>query len=182
MRANHFFNIADSSGHPHNTGNGELTGTAQLLVGLLQSMWSVLLMETKLAEAENCRIEISRPSMYVNKFRSYSVYLDGIQVGQIRDGESIALIVSPGKHNLWVKIDWLKSNYVEVEIWPNQSVELLVVGNQSEDLKKWGLFALFSLMISIGAGLGGIPGAIGCGIAGLILGQYACRPVLEVPP
>jgi hypothetical protein len=138
-------------------------------------------MESKLAEAENGRIEISRPSMYVNKFRSYAVYLDGIQVGHIRDGEAITLIVSPGEYSVWVKIDWLKSNHIEVEIWPNQAVELLVVGNQSKGAKKWGLFAVFGLMISIGAGLGGIAGGIACGIAGLIFGQYACRPVLETP-
>ncbi|SDZ38566.1 hypothetical protein SAMN05421736_11190 [Evansella caseinilytica] len=51
-------------------------------------------------------IEISRTSQYVNKLGKFSVLIDGVERGKIKDGESVRMGVLPGEHLIEVKVDW----------------------------------------------------------------------------
>jgi hypothetical protein len=42
--------------------------------------------------------------------RAYKVILDGVEVGKIRDGETVDFSVSPGHHKLRIKISWTGSD------------------------------------------------------------------------
>jgi hypothetical protein len=61
-------------------------------------------------------IEIARrPALWRDRLRAYKVILDGSEVGKIRDGQAIDLRVSPGKHDLRLKIDWSGSQGLTFE-------------------------------------------------------------------
>jgi hypothetical protein len=64
-------------------------------------------------------ITIKRDSGYVDKTRAYKVVLDGNQVGKIKGGQQIELDVTPGNHQLYLKIDWCQSNIIEFEMNEN---------------------------------------------------------------
>ena len=57
-------------------------------------------------------IIIKRVTGYADKFRAYKVLLDGIEIGDIRQGESKQFPVQEGKHTLQLKIDWCTSESI----------------------------------------------------------------------
>jgi len=61
-------------------------------------------------------IKIQRSSEYANRFRNMLLFLDGVEVAKIANGETIELEVEKGVHSLRAKIDWATSNEVQFEI------------------------------------------------------------------
>ena len=68
-------------------------------------------------------IKIKRDSGYVDRLRAYKVVVDGNVVGEIKNGQQIELDVSQGKHELFLKIDWCRSNVVEFESDGSSDIE-----------------------------------------------------------
>lgn len=64
----------------------------------------------------NPQIVISRSSQYVNKFRSYKVFIDNKLAGRIKDGEQLTLELAPGQYSIYLKIDWCKSEKIMFNI------------------------------------------------------------------
>jgi hypothetical protein len=60
-------------------------------------------------------IKIKRESGYVDRFRAYKVVLDGDVIGEIKNGQEVEFAISPGSHQLHLKIDWCRSNIVNFE-------------------------------------------------------------------
>src|SRR5450759_3770666 len=56
--------------------------------------------------------------------RSYAVIIDGEQVAKIKRGQRLELSVSPGRHVIFLKIDWCRSPEVEIEATPGQKIQL----------------------------------------------------------
>jgi hypothetical protein len=59
-------------------------------------------------------LTIIRDSSVVNGTRAFKVVLDGKAVARIKNGETIELDLAPGDHSLLLKIDWCRSNIVEL--------------------------------------------------------------------
>jgi len=55
-------------------------------------------------------ITITRDSGYADRLRAYKIILDGENVGSISNGEKVDLNVPAGEHELYLKIDWARSN------------------------------------------------------------------------
>jgi hypothetical protein len=56
-------------------------------------------------------IEIVRKrAPWRDRGRAYKIILDGSKVGKIRNGQTINLPVSPGRHGLRLKVDWVGSD------------------------------------------------------------------------
>ena len=53
--------------------------------------------------------------------RSYKVVLDGEVVGHLRPGESCVFAVAPGPHEFFLKIDWGRSEKVNVNLTAGQT-------------------------------------------------------------
>lgn len=68
-------------------------------------------------------ITISRDSGYADRLRDYRVLVDRIEEAGIGNGETKTLEVSPGEHELLLKIDWCRSNAVRFEISEDQTVK-----------------------------------------------------------
>jgi hypothetical protein len=136
-------------------------------------------MSPALAETEGGKIEISRSSMYVGKFTSYSVYFDGIKVGNIRDGETKPFFVSPGVHSVWLRISGFRSNRVQVDVVENETIHLLLERREHSGLRYWGSLVAFGLMLTLGATLGMIFFPVFV-IAAVLCIHNLWRPVLRV--
>ncbi len=60
-------------------------------------------------------ITIRRASEFRDRLRAYKIVLDGGVVGSVRTGQKVEISVPPGKHRLYLKIDWCRSNVIEFE-------------------------------------------------------------------
>jgi hypothetical protein len=61
-------------------------------------------------------VTIKRDSGYADLFRAYRIILDGKSVARIQNGQELKLQVPPGKHQIYLKLDWCRSNVLEFEL------------------------------------------------------------------
>ena len=62
------------------------------------------------------QIRVVRDSGRIDRLRAYQVIVDGKKVGEIFDGETRVFAVSPGRHQIRLKVDWFVSNLLELEV------------------------------------------------------------------
>ena len=60
-------------------------------------------------------IRIIRESGIADILRSYQIIVDDYVVGEIRNGARVEFDVPPGKHQIYMKINWCRSNVVDFE-------------------------------------------------------------------
>lgn len=87
-------------------------------------------------------IRIKRNTGYVDRLRAYKVVLDGNVIGEIKNGQQIEFDVPPGKHHLYLKIDWGRSNIVDFEV--NQDAVEFECGSNLRGFKV--LMAIFYVL------------------------------------
>jgi hypothetical protein len=76
-------------------------------------------------EAKMASIEVQREfGGLTDHLRSYKLVLDGEVVGRLRPGESCALDVAAGPHELFLKIDWGRSEKIKVNLTAGQTTKL----------------------------------------------------------
>lgn len=78
-------------------------------------------------------IRIKRDQGYVDRFRDYKVVLDGSVIGTIKNGQEREFHLSPGKYAIYIKIDWCRSNTVEIEI--DQDIVAFTCGSNLRGIK-----------------------------------------------
>jgi hypothetical protein len=72
------------------------------------------------------RIQVSRPRRGRDGLRAYRVVVDGRPVAKVRRGRSCAVAVAPGRHRLYLRLDWwLRCPEVEVTLAPGASAGFL---------------------------------------------------------
>lgn len=49
-------------------------------------------------------------------FRSLPIYLDGKKIGMIKENQTLEIPVLPGNHEIFVKMDWSRSNKIVFNI------------------------------------------------------------------
>jgi hypothetical protein len=54
-------------------------------------------------------LKIRRAKEFADYLRSYTILLDGDKLGEIKNGETREFPISPGQHQLRMKIDWCGS-------------------------------------------------------------------------
>ena len=75
--------------------------------------------------------------------RSLAVFLDGEKNEIINEDSIVELVVSPGPHEVYVKIDWCRSNKFQLNISPEEKIFLIC----KSSLHGWGnLLTLFYLL------------------------------------
>ena len=74
-------------------------------------------------------LKLTRDSGYADRVRAYRVVLDEKKIGEIRNGENKEFLVSPGQHELSVRIDWGGSKTVQFTIGENETVIFRVKSN-----------------------------------------------------
>lgn len=62
------------------------------------------------------QIEITRSSEYANRLRDIKIFIDNQHVGSLANGKTAAFEVPEGNHIIQAKIDWGRSNIINVEL------------------------------------------------------------------
>ena len=95
-------------------------------------------------------LKLERTNEYNNRVRNYGVYIDGMKVGEISNGESKSFDVAAGKHNIVCKIDWRSSPTISLELSNEEVVTLKVGGFKSGNwIVPFSLFSSFLLPLLI---------------------------------
>ncbi len=72
-------------------------------------------------------LTIVRPkAVWIDRFRSYKVLLDGGTAGTIGAGETVTLTVPPGAHRLQLQVDWTGSPELELDLQTGETAEVVV--------------------------------------------------------
>lgn len=66
---------------------------------------------------------LTRDRGAVDYLRSYRIMLDGKRIGSIKNGQTRTFSIIPGRHELVVKIDWCRSNSMNLEIREGQTLQ-----------------------------------------------------------
>jgi len=67
------------------------------------------------------KLIIIRSNEYLNRLRAYRIYLNGIKLGNVGNGETKEFTVRPGKHQVCAKIDWCGSRTLSFEVAENET-------------------------------------------------------------
>jgi len=60
----------------------------------------------------------------MNWIRRFKVYVDGGLVGAIKNGATEVFEVTPGTHEVHLRIDWSESNRIAVDLEPGETARL----------------------------------------------------------
>lgn len=58
-----------------------------------------------------------------DKIRNYKIIIDGRNYGIIGSGKTKEIDIAPGNHEIFLKIDWCRSNKIDFNISRNQTIE-----------------------------------------------------------
>jgi hypothetical protein len=61
----------------------------------------------------------------IDRRRAYRVFIDGQRVGDIKSGQTEVFEVSPGQHELQLKVDWTSSEKLQIEVGDGGQAELV---------------------------------------------------------
>jgi hypothetical protein len=74
-------------------------------------------------------LAIERDSGYADRMRACQVIVDGMKVGEVRNGETKRFLISPGQHRFWLKIDWCGSNTVDFTVSEGDEIRFCAKSN-----------------------------------------------------
>ncbi len=69
-------------------------------------------------------IVLCRSNLWTNRYRKFKVLIDGRKEGAIASGQSESYTVTPGRHNIQVRLDWYKSEPLELDLVEGEEVRL----------------------------------------------------------
>ncbi|BDX06902.1 hypothetical protein [Planctobacterium marinum] len=81
------------------------------------------------------KIQIVRDSGFADRSRDYEVICDGELLGKIANGDTGEFEVSPGKHEIYLSIDWCRSNSVSIDVAEGHPNTMLKCGSNLGGLK-----------------------------------------------
>lgn len=84
------------------------------------------------------QLTIRRPRRWQDRFRAYTIVIDGEEVGRLRAGSTVTLPITAGTHTVQLTIDWTGSNELELTI--NEADEVRLVVAPPEEATPGGLF------------------------------------------
>ncbi|MFC4099812.1 hypothetical protein [Paenibacillus xanthanilyticus] len=67
-------------------------------------------------------IELTRSTQYANKIRHFVILIDGQDMGNIEDGGTRQIPLSPGDHEIELRIDWCGSGTIPFRLEANECV------------------------------------------------------------
>ena len=70
-------------------------------------------------------ITVIREGGWSDKLRKWRILIDGEEVGEMKEGDTFRYEISPGGHELTMKIDWASSETLPFEIAPGEEVSFV---------------------------------------------------------
>lgn len=75
---------------------------------------------------QKSKIIITRKSEWLNRLKSYKIFIDDIESGKIKNASSEEFVTEVGIHKVQCKMNWVGSREFEIDIRPNETSYLLV--------------------------------------------------------
>ncbi|WP_223070432.1 hypothetical protein [Paenibacillus caui] len=69
-------------------------------------------------------LELKRLSQFVNKLRDFKIIINDSEVGIIKDGDIKEISLEPSEYEIYLKIDWCRSNKYRFTISENEKIKL----------------------------------------------------------
>jgi len=63
-------------------------------------------------------------SRWTDRIRDYKIIVDGRTVARVGNGSEVAVTVEPGRHTVYMAIDWARSKSIEVDVAAEQTIHL----------------------------------------------------------
>src|SRR5699024_10868417 len=67
-------------------------------------------------------LKISRDSGYADRARKYKIICNSEYLGKIGNGETKGFDLAPGDYELYLKVDWCRSNKINFKVSSNERV------------------------------------------------------------
>lgn len=96
------------------------------------------------------QLEVARKTDYFARRRTYKLLLDGVKIGEIKDGKTEIFQIEPGMHSIQCKVDWIKSNLLQFQTKPGEIVRLSIERESTSSLRHWSALVLMGLCTGIG--------------------------------
>ena len=115
-------------------------------------------------------IAIHRNSHLLGKVWAYSILVDGVKVGSVKDGATTLISLAPGTHNFTIKFGWKKSNTMTANTEIGKTIKLNLGYKRLRGWKLYSLSGAWIVTALIGA-IFGIGALVGIGVAGLMFAR-----------
>ena len=69
-------------------------------------------------------IRVHRGGGFADRWRAYKICVDGDEAGKISAKSVLDIAVTPGSHSLVAKIDWTRSEEIEVHVGEKETIHL----------------------------------------------------------
>ena len=89
-------------------------------------------------ESGEATIEVRRAAnKWSDRRRAYKVMIDGSEVGKVDNGESEGYRVAPGVHEVYLKIDWCRSEKLPLDVGPGETKTIEANGRNPFAILYW---------------------------------------------
>ena len=74
-------------------------------------------------------LKIDSKKELLNILRSYKIYVDGKFIGKVSNGKTQSFDIEPGKHSVYAKLDFFKSNKIDIQTVENEEFSIKLKGS-----------------------------------------------------
>ncbi len=67
-----------------------------------------------------------------DRMRSYDVVIDDEQVAKVKRGQRIELPIASGRHEIFMRINWGRSQSIQLDVPPGESIQLICTTGRSQ--------------------------------------------------
>ena len=90
----------------------------------LQELSVITSIDPSEKKIQNTIISITRTSQWTSKFRDVTIFMDAQEIARVANNQTVELQILPGKHIFHAKIDWVKSEPIEIFLTHGQNIQL----------------------------------------------------------
>jgi hypothetical protein len=77
---------------------------------------------------EVAQLSIRRPQELYALLRAYGIHMDGQKIGDVRNNQTVTIMIPAGQHTLYIQLDWVKSDPLMVDLQPGETAYLVATG------------------------------------------------------
>lgn len=77
-----------------------------------------------MVQMNSAAIVVKRPSAWGLFLRSVIIYIDGKRAGKVGNGQSVIFDVAAGSHVVHIRLDWMKTKPLDLNVGPGERVTL----------------------------------------------------------
>ena len=95
-------------------------------------------------------IKVQRDKGWVDGWRKYKIFINGIRKGAIKEGEEITINLLPGIYEIWGRIDFCRTSKINIDIKEDDETHNLLIYSNLRGVKillAW-IYGITSIFLS----------------------------------